>query len=237
MVIFVILTIDANHTYLNPIRSDQNDQILTLFQLFGGWTGTIIISALFIIVTSAQEPIRRSFFELFWITHHVFVFFYIFLIIHGVGRQIRGQDNLDEHDPKNCSSTPETWGEPGGCVLPTFSGSAPGTWKWVAGPVLIYFLERALRVVHSLNPAHISKVIVHPSRVVELQMKKSRFSLRGNRNEVGEYIFLNCSAISFFEWHPFTLTSAPEEDFLSVHIRVAGDWTGEMAKVRKTSLQ
>lgn len=29
---------------------------------------------------------------------------------------------------------------------------------------------------------------------------------------------------------PFTLTSAPEEDYLSVHIRVVGDWTVDFAK-------
>ena len=33
------------------------------------------------------------------------------------------------------------------------------------------------------------------------------------------------------EWHPFTLTSAPEEDLLSVHVRSAGDWTGKLHKM------
>lgn len=28
------------------------------------------------------------------------------------------------------------------------------------------------------------------------------------------------------EWHPYTLTSAPDDPFLSVHIQVCGDWTG-----------
>ncbi len=27
------------------------------------------------------------------------------------------------------------------------------------------------------------------------------------------------------EWHPYTLTSAPDDPFLSVHIQVCGDWT------------
>ncbi|RMC22018.1 hypothetical protein DUI87_02889 [Hirundo rustica rustica] len=43
--------------------------------------------------------------------------------------------------------------------------------------------------------------------------------------EVGQYIFVNCPTISPLEWHPFTLTSAPEEDFFFIHIQVAGDWT------------
>lgn len=49
--------------------------------------------------------------------------------------------------------------------------------------------------------------------------------------EVGQYVFLNCPAISRLEWHPFTMTSAPEEDFFSVHIRLAGDWTEKLIKM------
>ena len=31
--------------------------------------------------------------------------------------------------------------------------------------------------------------------------------------------------ISFFEWHPFTVTSSPHDTYVSVHIRCCGDWT------------
>jgi len=33
-----------------------------------------------------------------------------------------------------------------------------------------------------------------------------------------------------WQYHPFTLTSAPEEDYISVHIRCVGDFTNELAK-------
>lgn len=49
--------------------------------------------------------------------------------------------------------------------------------------------------------------------------------------DVGQYVFLNCPAISQLEWHPFTMTSAPEEDFFSVHIRSAGDWTDKLIDI------
>ena len=57
------------------------------------------------------KPIRRSFFEVFWLTHHLFIVFFAFLIIHGFGRQIRGQTNLDEHDPHFCHNRTEEWGQ------------------------------------------------------------------------------------------------------------------------------
>ncbi|EGV94165.1 NADPH oxidase 1 [Cricetulus griseus] len=63
------------------------------------------------------------------------------------------------------------------------------------------------------------------SYTLELQMRKRGFSM-----EVGQYIFVNCPSISFLEWHPFTLTSAPEEEFFSIHIRAAGDWTENLIR-------
>lgn len=81
-------------------------------------------------------------------------------------------------------------------------------WSW---PLRIYSLH--------------SQVVMHPSKVLELQMRKRGFSM-----EVGQYIFVNCPSISFLEWHPFTLTSAPEEEFFSIHIRAAGDWTENLIR-------
>ena len=45
-----------------------------------------------------------------------------------------------------------------------------------------------------------------------------------------KYIFLCCPEVSVWQYHPFTLTSAPEEDYVSVHIRCTGDFTKTLAK-------
>jgi NADPH oxidase 2 len=60
---------------------------------------------------------------------------------------------------------------------------------------------------------------------MELQIKKDHVTVRA-----GDYIFLNCPDVSYWQWHPFTLTSAPEEDYISVHIRIVGNFTGALAK-------
>ena len=71
----------------------------------------------------------------------------------------------------------------------------------------------------------IPQVVMHPSKTLELQMKR-----KGFRMEVGQYVFMQCPSVSSLEWHPFTLTSAPEEDHFSVHIRIVGDWTQGLYK-------
>lgn len=60
---------------------------------------------------------------------------------------------------------------------------------------------------------------------MEIQIKKENTKTRA-----GQYIFLSCPEVSYWQWHPFTLTSAPEEDYISIHIRIVGDFTSELAK-------
>jgi predicted ferric reductase len=41
-----------------------------------------------------------------------------------------------------------------------------------------------------------------------------------------EYIYLRIPKISRFGWHPFTISSCPEErDYIGLHIRALGNWT------------
>jgi len=80
-----------------------------------------------------------------------------------------------------------------------------------------------LRIVRGNQDTILQLAIAHPSKVLELQLKKSTFIYKP-----GQYLFLNCPYIAAQEWHPFTITSAPEEDFVSVHIRIVGDWTGDL---------
>ena len=40
-----------------------------------------------------------------------------------------------------------------------------------------------------------------------------------------------CLALGTNEYHPFTLTSAPHEDTLSLHIRAVGPWTTRLREI------
>ncbi|KAI3773503.1 hypothetical protein L1987_48033 [Smallanthus sonchifolius] len=51
---------------------------------------------------------------------------------------------------------------------------------------------------------------------------------RGFKYKSGQYMFVNCADVSPNEWHPFFITSAPDDDYLSVHIQTLGDWTRQL---------
>nr|XP_020735790.1 NADPH oxidase 3 [Odocoileus virginianus texanus] len=214
-----------NETYLNPIRTFHTNTTTELLTTIAGITGLLISLALILIMTSSTELIRQVSYELFWYTHHVFIVFFIGLAIHGAGRIVRGQtpESLLRHNITFCRDHLEEW--QARCPVPHFSGKEPSAWKWVLGPVVLYACERIIRFWRFQQEVIITKVVSHPSGVLELCMKKRDFKMAP-----GQYVLIQCPSISTLEWHPFTLTSAPQEDFFSVHIRAAGDWTEALCK-------
>lgn len=176
--------------------------LLANFATGPGLTGWIMWVALGIMVWFAMEKRKRANFERFWYSHHLFIVFFINWQLHGMFCMIKPDR------PPYCSFN----------TIGVF-------WRyWLVGGI-IWISERILREIRSRHRTHIHKVIQHPSNVMEVQIKKEKTTTRA-----GQYIFICCPEISYFQWHPFTLTSAPEEDFISVHIRVAGDFTTAFAK-------
>ncbi|CAM0882847.1 unnamed protein product [Alopecurus aequalis] len=102
------------------------------------------------------------------------------------------------------------------------------TWMYLAVPVCLYAGERILRFFrsgsYSVRPL---KVAIYPGNVLTLQMSKPP----AFRYKSGQYMFVQCPEVSPFEWHPFSITSAPGDDYLSIHVRQLGDWTRELKRV------
>ncbi|KAI9161756.1 hypothetical protein LWI28_020402 [Acer negundo] len=101
------------------------------------------------------------------------------------------------------------------------------TWMYIAVPVLLYTCERLIRAFRSsTETVEVIKASVYPD-VLALHMSKPE----GFEYKSGQYMFVNCSAVSPFEWHPFSITSAPGDNYLSIHIRALGDWTRQLKTV------
>ena len=44
----------------------------------------------------------------------------------------------------------------------------------------------------------------------------------------GQYIYLAVPEISCFQWHPFSISSAPHQEIVTLHIRNVGNWTSSL---------
>lgn len=66
-----------------------------------------------------------------------------------------------------------------------------------------------------------------PADVIELSFPKpSSFDYNA-----GQYIFIIIPKLSLFEAHPFSISSSPHMDMVTVHIRVLGNWTRSLRKI------
>ncbi len=73
----------------------------------------------------------------------------------------------------------------------------------------------------------VSAGVVLPSRVTNLIIKRPA----GFNFSPGDWVFIKIPEVARFEWHPFTISSAPEvHDTFTVHIRGVGEWTNRVYK-------
>ena len=147
-----------NDSWLNPVCELDSHTVIEAVKIFPALSGIIITLALIFIVLSATEFIRRSYFEIFWFTHHLFIIFFAFLVAHGFRGVVRAQD-FEVHDPQYCGTIAfSQWGKDPRCPFPTFRSSVPSTWMWVLGPMVLYAIERLIRFIRSFQTVVITKV-------------------------------------------------------------------------------
>lgn len=99
----------------------------------------------------------------------------------------------------------------------------PHFWQWAWVAILGFAVERIWRFLRAQEPAHIVNVRLWPNKVLGLELERPEdFDYRP-----GDYVYVRCPEISRYEWHPFTISSAPEDkQTLTIDIRSVGSWTG-----------
>ncbi|XP_049929775.1 NADPH oxidase 5 [Epinephelus moara] len=99
-------------------------------------------------------------------------------------------------------------------------------WKWFVVPGLLFLLEKIVGIaVSRMGGLYIVEVNLLPSKVTHLVIKRPQFF----HFKPGDYVYINIPVIAKYEWHPFTISSAPEQsESLWLHIRSMGQWTNRL---------
>lgn len=110
-------------------------------------------------------------------------------------------------------------------ILHGAGGIGPHFWMWFIGPGTLYVIERLLRVYRASQRVVVLSVTIMKPDVFSMEFAKEGV-LEGEYKE-GQYLFVNCPTISSIQWHPFTISSAPHEATVTLHIRTCGkdSWT------------
>ncbi|XP_044774342.1 dual oxidase 2 isoform X1 [Neomonachus schauinslandi] len=94
-------------------------------------------------------------------------------------------------------------------------------------PALIYGGDKLVSLSRKKVEISVVKAELLPSGVTHLQFQRPQ----GFEYKSGQWVRIACLALGTTEYHPFTLTSAPHEDTLSLHIRAAGPWTTRLREI------
>lgn len=167
-----------------------------------------------VIFVFAHPIIRKKAYRFFWLTHGFYVILYALMLIHGLAR-ITGP---------------------------------PRFWFYFIGPGVIFLLDKVsltypVKLVEifgcdiffsicsqvvSLRTKYMALDILEtellPSDVIRIKFyRPPNFKYLS-----GQWVRLACTAFRQNEYHSFTLTSAPHENFLSCHIKAQGPWTWKL---------
>ncbi|NWW88131.1 DUOX2 oxidase, partial [Rhynochetos jubatus] len=94
-------------------------------------------------------------------------------------------------------------------------------------PALIYGADKLLSLSRKKVEISVVKAELLPSGVTHLRFQRPQdFDYKS-----GQWVRIACVALGTTEYHPFTLTSAPHEDTLSLHIRAVGPWTTRLREL------
>ena len=158
-----------------------------LFLTATGFSAFVLTLVTVIIFVFAVQYARRYAFQSFWVTHHMYVVFYILMLVHGSGRLV--QD-------------------------PLFG-------NFLYGPVIIYAIDQVISLSRNKAEVAVVKADILPSQVIGIYFKRPpSFDYIA-----GQWVRISSLAQNPGEYHPFTLSSAPHEENLSLHIRAVGPWT------------
>jgi dual oxidase len=104
---------------------------------------------------------------------------------------------------------------------------APLFYFYFLAPACLFAVDKLVSASRNRVEVGVVKAEILPSQVTGLYFKRpANFDYKS-----GQWVRIACLKLSSEEYHPFTLSSAPHEELLSLHIRSVGPWTNNLRKV------
>ncbi|MFO0680660.1 MAG: EF-hand domain-containing protein [Sandaracinus sp.] len=100
----------------------------------------------------------------------------------------------------------------------------PAFLLWALVPMVALAIEQIVRVRKRGFATVAYQTRALRSGVTALDVERPA----GFRFSPGDYAFLCIPAVSRHEWHPFTISSPPESETMTFHVRSLGNWSGAL---------
>ncbi|KAL2613804.1 hypothetical protein R1flu_025496 [Riccia fluitans] len=147
--------------------------------------GIIALGAGLMMLLTALERVRRNHFNIFFVTHHLYLIFLLFFLFHCVSQMV-----------------------------------------YVVTPILLFFLDRFIRILQSRKSVDILSTRVLPSGAIELKFAKPD----DVEYNALSFMYILLPGISKFEWHPFSVASSPldQTNQICIYIKPLGGYTKDI---------
>ncbi|KAI1904336.1 hypothetical protein AGOR_G00004610 [Albula goreensis] len=108
----------------------------------------------------------------------------------------------------------------------------PRFYIYLIPPATLFLFDKLISLSRKKVEISVVKAELLPSGVTYLEFKRPQ----GFVYRSGQWVRIACLALGTDEYHPFTLTSAPHEKTLSLHIRAVGPWTSQLRELYSPEL-
>ncbi|MBC04273.1 MAG: hypothetical protein CMJ34_13385 [Phycisphaerae bacterium] len=108
---------------------------------------------------------------------------------------------------------------------------SPVFWKWMLVPGAMFLVETIVRHRRRNPEVPVVSTMALSSGVTRLTIARPKELTYS----AGDYLFVRDPRLARHEWHPFTITSCPEnQDTVELHIRSRGNWTRRLHELAQS---
>jgi len=158
---------------------------------------------MFILFAFTFRPIRRTSWEIFYYTHQS---------LGIVGACLAGYHGIRSNPPE---TVPDYRKRVDIYILYFF--------------IAVYVVDRIIRFMFGwLFCTEVISAKPEQIEVTRIELKKTCFKLP---YEEGQYVFVLIPAVSLYQWHPFSISSAPHEQNFTLHIKDSGGFTHKLREL------